>query len=142
MESTKTYSLKSHHGAIGPIDILSGTASDGDVFTITSTADVSTAVIGNDSSVVICENPQAALKTFTLRLMQTSKVNSALWAAYNAAQALGAMFAGPLLLRDTDGTLVASCPAVYIQKVPDVKRGKEVQTAEWVFHAPHCVIVE
>lgn len=140
MEATKVWSLKNVNTSIGPIDVMRGTAGDGDVVMVSYINDLVTPVVGGDSSTVFCENPDGDLAEITIRLLQTSKVNDLLQAAVNAAKLAGLLFVVPITVRDKSGTTLIFSGSATLKKVPDWKASKEVQVREWIFLAANTVI--
>jgi hypothetical protein len=69
---------------------------------------------------------------FEITLMQSSSFNDVL-SAYSSADQLSNAGVVPILLRDNNGTTLATALTAWVQKLPDVEFAKEVTTRTWVF---------
>lgn len=69
---------------------------------------------------------------FEITLMQSSSSNDVL-SAYASADELSNSGVVPVLLRDNNGTTLATCLSGWVQKLPDTEFAKEVGTRTWVF---------
>lgn len=69
--------------------------------------------------------------TVTLTLLQTSMSNDVLSAAA-AADELGGLGAGPLLVKDLNGATLVAAESAWVQKVANVEFGAELGTREWM----------
>lgn len=67
-----------------------------------------------------------------IKLRHDSPTNTVLAALYVADEKFGAG-SGPFMVNDLSGTAVAFAADAWIQKMPDLERGKETGEVEWVF---------
>lgn len=110
-------------------NILSGFATDS-IIEMSFAEDSVTVEVGADGEFarVINRNESAEFK---ISLMHTSPSNDVLSAMHAADKATGRGFA-PLLIKDESGRAVAGCEAAWVKKLPPLKRGKSIETNEWV----------
>ena len=110
-------------------NIITGFAADS-IIEVDFNEDSVTVEVGADGEFarVISRNESAEFK---IRLMQTSPSNDVLDAMHAADKATGRGFA-PLLVKDESGTAVAGAESAWVKKLPPLKRGKGIETNEWV----------
>lgn len=70
--------------------------------------------------------------TVELTLMANSVANDLLMAVA-VADELTAVGAGPLFIKELNGTTKVGSMNAWIQKIPDIERAKELGTVTWVF---------
>jgi len=89
-----------------------------------------TVTVGADGEFarVINRNESAEFK---ISLLHTSPSNDVLSAMHAADKATGQGY-GPLLVKDESGSAVAGSEAAWVKKLPPLKRGKNIETNEWV----------
>lgn len=110
-------------------NIISGFATDS-IVEMSFAEDSVTVEVGADGEFarVISRNESAEFK---LSLMHTSPSNDVLSAMHAADKATGRGFA-PLMVKDSSGRAVAGSEAVWVKKLPPLKRGTGIETNEWV----------
>lgn len=69
---------------------------------------------------------------YEITLMQSSSFNDIL-SAYASADELSDSGIVPILLRDNNGTTIATSLTAWVQKLPDTELAKEVGTRTWIF---------
>lgn len=77
--------------------------------------------------------------TVSLTLMNTSKSNDVL-SALAAADELSGQAAFPIMVRDANGTMLATALTAWITKIPTVEFGKEVGNRTWQFTTDSLII--
>lgn len=118
----------------GGVNLNQGTA-DGEWLTLEPQADLTTVKVGADGSIVRGKTKNR-LWTMTVRLLETSAVNSALSAiaALDAIQEGGAGVV-PLMVRDRGGTTLLAAERAWISKMPAVGFSTEPMVREWQIQA-------
>lgn len=107
---------------------------DGTFLTVERDEDAFMLKVGADGEKARARNNNTAGKV-VVTVMQSSPSNDVLSAAA-ADDELSGTGIGPLLLRDSLGTTLVSCPDAYIGKVAKIERGKEIVGSEWTIICP------
>jgi hypothetical protein len=68
----------------------------------------------------------------TLTLMATSQSNDLLSAIANADEQSG-QGVGALFIKELNGTTLLMAESAWVKKMPDLERGTDIATVEWVF---------
>lgn len=111
--------------------------SEDSVVTVAYASDQFTFVTGADGETGRSFNPDRS-GTITISLMSYSDSNDFLSAlAIADAQSLTGTF--PVLVKDGNGTSIASSATAWVQKVPDAEFGREITTREWVLQCAELV---
>ena len=114
---------------------LEGFADVDDVVSITSDAEQFTKTVGAKGDVTRVQTADNSC-TIIVKLLQTSKSNAELNTLYLADVASGAgVF--PLMVADIEGGERYVIPNAWIQKLPDITRGKGVNTMDWTFQGDY-----
>lgn len=73
--------------------------------------------------------------TVELTLMAASQTNDILMAIALSDELAPGSGAGPLFIKEANGTTVVAAQNAWIKKIPDMERGKEAGTVTWVFES-------
>ena len=135
--TTRIYDFNEVQAAFAGIPI-DGYA-DGDGITITRETDVFTSTVGIDGNVARSKtNDHRA--TIEFRLMNTSPVNAALSAIYQADRnAPGGAGIGALLITDLNGTSLYTAGNAWIKRPPDPTFGREAAERVWVLECDNLL---
>lgn len=117
--------------------ILSGFA-DGTFLKVERNEQAYTLKVGVDGEGARAKNNNKSGK-FTFTLMQTSSSNDVL-SAYASADELGNAGAVPVLVKDHNGTSVATAATAWVQKLPDLEDAKEITMRTWVLETDELLM--
>ncbi len=130
MADFKNFSFKNVSVIAGILE-LEGFADADDVVSIVFDAEQFTKVAGAKGDVARVQTADNSC-TITIKLLQTSNSNSLLAALYLADVSSGsAVF--PMVITDKESGEGYAVNNAWIQKFPDITRGKTVNSMDWVF---------
>ncbi len=78
--------------------------------------------------------------TVTLTLLQSSLSNDVLSAAA-AADELGGLGVGPLLIKDLTGATLVAAESAWVRKIANVEYGKEITAREWMIRCADMTVL-
>lgn len=129
----KTYNPKRYVISFGG-HTLTGFA-DGTFVSVQKAADDFTKVVGADGEVARSASADESA-TVTLTLLQTSRSNDVL-SAFRREDKLTNLGKKPLLIKDLNGTTVASAAEAWIARGPNIENAKEISPRVWVIDCSH-----
>lgn len=122
-------------GPGGAIPLASGAGNSDEGIRIQRTGERNTMQIGADGSGQHSLNADRS-GTISVTLLATSPVNAALMAMYNFQTSSAANHGqNTITITDKNRNDVHTCQQVAFAKAPDIQKGREAGTYEWVFHA-------
>lgn len=133
----KTYDAKGMTLAFGPVIIDSGFA-DGEFVRVENAEDDWTEVVGADGEVTRSPTNNST-GTVTFILMQSAGANALLSALRSADLGVLGGTPQPLLVKDQNGSFVASAAEAWIMKAPDASFDREATSREWAVKCANLV---
>lgn len=126
-----TYDPKLYTAVVAALPIDAEAYADGEFIKLERDTDKFTDVAGTGGGVARARQHDDRA-TFTLTLLQTSKVNAILSTLYNLdANGEGEAGVGPFLLKDRGGLSLYAAASCWIARAPDVTLDKGVTARVW-----------
>jgi hypothetical protein len=130
MAEFKNMSFRNVSAIFGIIEIQ-GFAEGDDVISITQEADQFSDIAGAKGDVVRTQSSDNRC-TVTIKLLQTASSNKDLLAAYNVDKESGVGVV-PMIIEDKEAGETYVINNAWITKIPDVTRGANPNSMDWVF---------